>query len=467
MLRASVGSGSYRERPPPSFASVEDLQAKRELTSRVLHGILSVAAPGWMFLCVDMVQTSSAQLGQHTTMGKLVEAAGVVLFGMQVLVLIHYARGVHALRIMRIAAAQLLLQTGVAIVLLTLYIFYSLGVPLGTCIVEERCATMLSGPLAPKRPQLVLSRTFSVGTFNTVSVHLQGRSAAADERAEISEAQGLAVQVLEPLSLSYSSSTKVTLCASILLYALAVAAIVLHIWRYRTLGHPHRGQWMPPWMTLQRLSGVAVLSVAGLVVLLTVGCFLHPDTVYAMPLLLGVGTFCELSLQWHSTLPTRSPRQLPYSTWRKRRETLRAVARMLSITYIAGLCFCLVACGEAQIWPSSLDSQGILVVIVAVCLHVVLSLGYALSVHTHLGKAQLEDLNALAPPPPEPSAPQGGGGGSECVVCMDSSVSALLLPCGHLCTCHQCARQLMERGQPLCPLCRESVDDVVRVYAAD
>jgi len=49
----------------------------------------------------------------------------------------------------------------------------------------------------------------------------------------------------------------------------------------------------------------------------------------------------------------------------------------------------------------------------------------------------------------------------ECLICEDEALEAALQPCGHLCTCFACAGRLTQ-----CPLCRERVRGLIRVYPA-
>lgn len=61
----------------------------------------------------------------------------------------------------------------------------------------------------------------------------------------------------------------------------------------------------------------------------------------------------------------------------------------------------------------------------------------------------------------------GGRGGpsgvasdeGECVVCMAAPREVVLLGCGHVCACEQCAGMLRD-----CPLCRGPIDRVVRLF---
>ena len=56
-----------------------------------------------------------------------------------------------------------------------------------------------------------------------------------------------------------------------------------------------------------------------------------------------------------------------------------------------------------------------------------------------------------------------------CCICTVTPANMVLLPCGHLCTCHNCVARAIDPnddGEDLCPICRKDVDDRVRVYPA-
>ena len=63
---------------------------------------------------------------------------------------------------------------------------------------------------------------------------------------------------------------------------------------------------------------------------------------------------------------------------------------------------------------------------------------------------------------------------SLCVICLDAPKTHLLLPCGHKCVCAGCAPDFASNfddggwqrvgRQPQCPLCREDVLQVARVW---
>ena len=62
----------------------------------------------------------------------------------------------------------------------------------------------------------------------------------------------------------------------------------------------------------------------------------------------------------------------------------------------------------------------------------------------------------FSPPPPQPpEAPRK----RECVVCYDKEPTMAMIPCGHVCSCFDCAELLRE-----CPMCRAPVLEARRIY---
>ncbi|XP_065593751.1 E3 ubiquitin-protein ligase LRSAM1 [Cyrtonyx montezumae] len=60
-----------------------------------------------------------------------------------------------------------------------------------------------------------------------------------------------------------------------------------------------------------------------------------------------------------------------------------------------------------------------------------------------------------------PTAPllQGDEKKSECVVCMEQEAQTIFLPCGHVCCCQTCCKQLQS-----CPLCRKDIAQRIRIF---
>ena len=46
-----------------------------------------------------------------------------------------------------------------------------------------------------------------------------------------------------------------------------------------------------------------------------------------------------------------------------------------------------------------------------------------------------------------------------CKICMDNEVDLVLLPCGHLISCVNCAHKLKD-----CPVCRQFIKRIVRTF---
>ena len=53
--------------------------------------------------------------------------------------------------------------------------------------------------------------------------------------------------------------------------------------------------------------------------------------------------------------------------------------------------------------------------------------------------------------------------GQSCVVCLSQQREVILLDCGHVCVCADCATEIM-RTRPQCPVCRSSIDRVAPAF---
>lgn len=71
----------------------------------------------------------------------------------------------------------------------------------------------------------------------------------------------------------------------------------------------------------------------------------------------------------------------------------------------------------------------------------------------------------VAPSAPPISAPQTEveseeiDENEECCICMDSRRSIVFLPCGHVCVCNACSKDLIQ-----CPLCRVRIQQKIIIY---
>eukprot|EP00897_Mesotaenium_endlicherianum_P002714 jgi/Mesen1/2470/ME000158S01670 len=54
--------------------------------------------------------------------------------------------------------------------------------------------------------------------------------------------------------------------------------------------------------------------------------------------------------------------------------------------------------------------------------------------------------------------------GELCAICMDNRKDSILLDCGHRATCAPCGQRLLERPSPVCPICRSSIRQVIKIY---
>lgn len=54
---------------------------------------------------------------------------------------------------------------------------------------------------------------------------------------------------------------------------------------------------------------------------------------------------------------------------------------------------------------------------------------------------------------------------STCVICMDAEPNVVLIPCGHMCMCSDCALVARQQHEN-CPLCRSRVRLSSRVYSS-
>jgi len=81
--------------------------------------------------------------------------------------------------------------------------------------------------------------------------------------------------------------------------------------------------------------------------------------------------------------------------------------------------------------------------------------------HSRPVTQQAEQARSNSTPPKPEVQPQDTQ--TDCIVCMDSKSNTVLLPCGHLGVCIECANALKTSTQT-CPVCRQKIVSVQRVY---
>lgn len=52
---------------------------------------------------------------------------------------------------------------------------------------------------------------------------------------------------------------------------------------------------------------------------------------------------------------------------------------------------------------------------------------------------------------------------TKCYICFDKPLNALITPCNHVATCHDCAVSLQKASQP-CPICRTANINVIKIF---
>ena len=53
---------------------------------------------------------------------------------------------------------------------------------------------------------------------------------------------------------------------------------------------------------------------------------------------------------------------------------------------------------------------------------------------------------------------------NECTFCFDKPCNCVIYTCGHMCMCYECAMNVKASSDPLCPICRQHIKDVIRIY---
>lgn len=61
-----------------------------------------------------------------------------------------------------------------------------------------------------------------------------------------------------------------------------------------------------------------------------------------------------------------------------------------------------------------------------------------------------------------PSAPEMDQ--DSCIVCFDGPIETVCVPCGHVALCLECAEVCQESDARSCPVCRQNIEQIVRMF---
>lgn len=90
-----------------------------------------------------------------------------------------------------------------------------------------------------------------------------------------------------------------------------------------------------------------------------------------------------------------------------------------------------------------------------------------ISVLSMIGLTNGEDHIEESPViPSEDTSKNRGHNLPECIVCCDDSRDVVFIPCFHVAVCSSCSSRLMRMLPPKCPCCRETVNQVQKLYMA-
>jgi len=62
------------------------------------------------------------------------------------------------------------------------------------------------------------------------------------------------------------------------------------------------------------------------------------------------------------------------------------------------------------------------------------------------------------------SADDEDGETGMCVLCLDNRADSAVVPCGHMCGCHECLLAVKSSAKAECPMCRGPMSSIIRIY---
>jgi hypothetical protein len=89
----------------------------------------------------------------------------------------------------------------------------------------------------------------------------------------------------------------------------------------------------------------------------------------------------------------------------------------------------------------------------------------ALATRMQSDALQLQEAQAqLGVPPAAPAPHPDDAEEDQCVLCFDAPKDHIIIPCGHMCVCEACAKQLTQMKKPSCPICRGAIQHTNKVF---
>ena len=72
--------------------------------------------------------------------------------------------------------------------------------------------------------------------------------------------------------------------------------------------------------------------------------------------------------------------------------------------------------------------------------------------------------NSVSPAAEQSLTSKANQNANECSICLDNVCDCAFCTCGHMCACYDCAVDILMKGDRLCPICRQEVKDVMKIY---
>lgn len=79
-------------------------------------------------------------------------------------------------------------------------------------------------------------------------------------------------------------------------------------------------------------------------------------------------------------------------------------------------------------------------------------------------KLPLRQRPAPAPTDGKKSAESIDNANNECTICFEKPTDCVLYTCGHMCLCYECALDIKRRQGSTCPICRQPIKDIIKIY---